>query len=309
MLIFKRFLLGLWFIWTCWFTYVTNQELTTNHNFFLDVIMAFLLFNAVPLYILHHRRKRRNIRLAFLARGDINRSIQKHAKFWRRLEKITLLLASAVGIYSIAWTLHQIPSLKEVPLNRKTVEVVRGPVSRLISWEEVYRQSSTPVTWRTCHEISVFVNPDKSTVAVPEIISLLSDVNEMTGLDFQYKGFSKEIPPIEDGKDKNTLLIAFYTEEESKKGFEFGNSLGRAFAVKDGEISRGYIGIKVPEFNEASDQAQKQVLAHEFGHILGLGHTTKPTDLMAPIAIGQEVTYNAVVRKYFKEHPGCVRKK
>ena len=50
--------------------------------------------------------------------------------------------------------------------------------------------------------------------------------------------------------------------------------------LDNGEILKSYITIYNVDELEASELAT--ILRHEFGHALGLGHSTDPEDLMAP---------------------------
>ncbi|NDB33228.1 MAG: peptidase M10A and M12B matrixin and adamalysin [Nitrososphaeria archaeon] len=71
--------------------------------------------------------------------------------------------------------------------------------------------------------------------------------------------------------------------------------------TKDGEILHS--NITIFDAHEVSDQNLGTIVRHEFGHALGLGHSTDPTDLMFPtvttaIPYVSECDYAALVSIY-----------
>ena len=306
-LLVKRFLLGAWFLWSCWFTYKADNFLNQDNNILQNILLAITLFNLVPWLILYRGRLKREALIYASKSGDTAGSIEENGKFWHIMRILGVGIIIVSGLLATSWSVGQ---LYTVPKNINTYEIhlyKKGTEASLISWNEVSLIGNTPRTWHTCESINVWVNVDSYPQAIEDVGNILTEINTMTGLNFVYKGISLEVPPQTEKQSPYNVLVAFYSEEQSKTGFEFGAAIGRAAGFGNGPLTNGYIGLQMPNYNNLPDYFKLQVLNHEFGHLLGLGHTTTKGELMAPLLTGINTTFNNTVQNYFKSHPGCVK--
>lgn len=307
LLIIKRFLLGAWFLWSCWFTYEADIFSGVNNSVFQDILVAITLFNLVPWLILYRGRLKREELLYANKSGDIAGSIEVHERFWRKMRALGVVVIVIAGLFATSWSVGQLYTAPKIIKFDDIYLYKSGTPARLMSWEEVSRAGNIPRTWHTCEDINVWVNVDSYPQAIEDVKNILTEINEMTGLNFVYKGVSLDIPPDSEKIAPYNVLVAFYDDEQSKLGFEFGAAIGKATAFGIGPLTHGYIGLQMPYYNNLPDHFKLQVLNHEFGHLLGLGHTTIKGELMAPMLTGLNLTFNNTVRDYFKANPGCVK--
>jgi hypothetical protein len=304
----KRFLLGLWFLWSCWFTYEANVFSSRDTNIFQSILFAIALFNLIPWLMLYRGRLKREALRYAKKSGDIAGSIEVHGKFLKKMRILGIGLILVAGLFATSWTIGEIYTAPKNIKYQETYLYKSGTPGRLITWTEVSRAGNIPRTWRTCEKINVWVNVDSYPTAIKDVKNILTEINTMTGLNFIYKGVSLEIPPDSEKIAPYNVLVAFYGEEQSKTGFEFGAAIGNAAGFGSGSLTNGYIGLQMPYYSQLPDHFKLQVMNHEFGHVLGLGHTTTKGELMAPMLTGLNVTFNNTVRDYFKAHPGCDRR-
>lgn len=303
----KRFLLGVWCLWSCWFTYKADLFSNIDINIFQDILIAITLFNLMPWLILYRGRLKREALKFARENGDLAGSIEIHGKFWRIMRTLGIGIIFTSGLFATSWSIGEFYA---APKNTNFNDIYlykSGTSASLISWEEVSLSGNIPRTWHTCEEINVWVNVDSYPQAIEDVRRILIEINAMTGLNFLYKGVSLDVPPDSEKIAPYNVLIAFFNEDQAKAGFEFGSAIGKAAGFGDGPLTHGYIGLQMPYYNLLPDHFKLQVMNHEFGHLLGLGHTTLKGELMAPLLTGRNLSFNNTVRDYFKAHPGCVR--
>lgn len=307
LLLVKRLLLGAWCLWSFWFTYKANIFLNQDNSILQDILLAITLFNLVPWLILYRGRLKREALIYARNSGDTAGSVEVYGKFWQIMRILGVGIIILSGLFATSWSVGQLYTAPK-NINFNNIHLYKpGTPASLISWEEVSLEGNIPRTWHTCENINVWVNVDSYPQAIEDVKNILSEINTITGLSFVYKGVSLEVPPETEKQEPYNVLVAFYSEEQSKSGFEFGAAIGRAAGFGDGPLTNGYVGLQMPYYSNLPDYFKLQVLNHEFGHLIGLGHTTTKGELMAPILTGINLTFNNTVRDYFKANPGCVK--
>lgn len=154
----------------------------------------------------------------------------------------------------------------------------------------------TPIRWDACSTIPVIVNASSAEPgAVDDVKESLAQITALTGLNFDYQGETSEIPQSDwylkswPNRDYPPLIIAWATPDTSSILVSNGDS-GRASAnpaLINGE-SRYVTGVVVlnakhnsiyePGFGEG--QTRGNLLLHEIGHAIGLGHAEHRGEMM-----------------------------
>jgi predicted Zn-dependent protease len=83
-------------------------------------------------------------------------------------------------------------------------------------------------------------------------------------------------------------------------------TLGLGSYSTDGlDFYRGELSIK-ESYSSLKENQKFGVIAHELGHVIGLGHVAAKNDIMYP-ENSQDVagTFSEEVTGFFNEHPGC----
>lgn len=313
---FKRVLLLAWFIATCLFTIDANEVEGIQNNIAADIVAAILLFNLTPWLISYSRWKRRKRRqekaLAeakdevagdYAPAGDYAYKQRSNLRF--AISLIVFLLVIG-GIYQ--WSNEQIAILNESPTPTYLDEFEKGAADPKLAWSQVAKRNKAPLTWHTCDKIKVLVNPGDVKSAVADVKEVIEDINQLTSLNFYYAGFTTKKPFV-DTPNINEVIIGFYSEEQADERFKFKDAIGLGGGRSvEGQIKYGDIGIRTPAYQKANKSIRKEVLLHEFGHVLGLDHVSKKNDLMYTNADGKQIRFNKETIEYFKAHPGCEKK-
>ena len=166
---------------------------------------------------------------------------------------------------------------------------------------EFVRVSTTgrPVGWDPCEPIRYVVNPSGAPSdwedTVEEAVEEISDASKF---DFTYDGttsdrdFDSRFSPTE--AKSSPVLIGWADPEEvpQLKGRTAG--VGGGTAVRDGGRTRFVTGIVVLDRDAFSEmhrtgrnEAERLIIAHELGHVLGLDHVDDSGELMNPEYVGQ----------------------
>jgi hypothetical protein len=151
--------------------------------------------------------------------------------------------------------------------------------------------SGAPVTWPCEARIEVVLNPDGAPEGYAELVaSALATVNGATSFDLVLTGETEDRGFLERGR--GPVLLGWADEEEVPQlagptagigGATYltgpggtGTAVG-GMVVIDRELPRGwFVGVD-----------EESVVVHELLHVLGLGHTDQPGQLMAAETSGQ----------------------
>ena len=305
-------LLLAWFIATCLFTIDANKVEGIENNIAADIVAAILLFNLIP-WLITYRRWRKRKKEKEKALNPARSFDENYVAPFRSIRRtnvgfaISLLVVAVIagGIYQ--WSAQQIANLEDSPTPTYLDSFEAGEVGKQISWLQVAKRNKAPLTWHTCDQIKVFVNPGVVKTAVDDVKVAIDEINELTGLKFYYAGFTTKQPFV-DSKDLNEVYVGFYSEDQAPDGFKFGKAIGLGGGEGGPSLTAGNIAIRVPAYTKANKALRKEVLLHEFGHVLGLNHVSVNRDLMAPTSDGTIVKFNKRVVEYFQTNPGCMTK-
>lgn len=158
---------------------------------------------------------------------------------------------------------------------------------------------TSPVTFSPCRPIHYVVRetnaPEGGDVYITEAIETIS---KYTGLQFIFDGTTDESPSIERkayqpdkyGDRWAPVLIAWADDKEKNKNSFTKDQIGEARTYKltrANGVSHYVTGQVVLDVNsllrlqqEASPEVITAVIKHEFGHLVGLGHTSAESELM-----------------------------
>ncbi len=167
-------------------------------------------------------------------------------------------------------------------------------------FEETNRDG-TPVRWNPCQPIHYVVNLSEApATAAGDIAGALARLSEATGLTFVSDGSTFEVPrkdrpsevPALYGQRWAPLLIGWALPGESDElpggrvvGEGGATSIGpaggdQAFVTGEIVIDAHTTAGLAPGFGAGPTMGQ--LLLHELGHVIGLGHSTDPTQVMYP---------------------------
>lgn len=309
---FKRVLLLTWFVATCLFTIDANEVEGIENNIAADIVAAIFLFNLIPWLISYRRwrKRKRKQEIAVSPAGVVDQDFVMPVRS-RRGANIGLAISVIVVVVMAAsfyqWANEQVAILNESPTPTYLDSFERGAPDPKLVWTQVAQRNKSPLTWHTCKKIKVLVNPGDVKSAVEDVKEVIEDINQLTSLNFYYAGSTTKQPFV-DISNEYEVLVGFYSEEEAPEGNKFKDAigLGRADGYF-GNVVSGGIGIRTPAYQKVSKSLRKEVLLHEFGHVLGLDHVSKKNDLMSVQVNGSKTTFNKETQEYFLNNPGCVK--
>ncbi len=309
---FKRVLLLAWFVATCLFTIDANEVEGIENNIAADIVAAILLFNLIPWFVSYRRwRKRKSeqeIALSPVKTLDHNYVVPVRSRRSANIRfAISLIVVLVMAGSFYQWANEQVAILNESPTPTYLDEFEKGSADPKLVWSQVAQRNKSPLTWHTCKKIKVLVNPGDVKSAVVDVKEVIEDINQLTSLNFYYAGFTTKKPFV-DTPELNEVIVGFYSEEQADERFKFKNAIGLGGGRSvEGEIKYGDIGIRTPAYQKVSKSLRKEVLLHEFGHVLGLDHVSKKNELMSVQVNGSKTTFNKETQEYFLNNPGCVK--
>lgn len=159
--------------------------------------------------------------------------------------------------------------------------------------------SDQPITWDPCRPIRYAINPQGGPQDAVELVQeSVEIVAALTGLEFEYTGLTDDRPEWERPfipsfrSEKGPALISWATEEEVAALSGNVAGVGGAAAVPDRlgkmHLKGGGVTLDIASFDRMSERpsggraAQRRVILHELGHLVGLDHVDDDGELMAP---------------------------
>lgn len=216
----------------------------------------------------------------------------------------------------------QAPAVRRLPAvrtGRLSVRVVASDVASPDDWTFLMDGGSR---WNPCEPITWSYNPTGEPYdALPDVTAAFSKIAGASGLTFRYAGPTPLIylglpgglaggADITVGWANPTLLSDLVGSVVG-----LGGALGTKVTGHDvtWKLTQGWVTLDnadplrpKPGFGASSFG---QVLLHETLHVLGLGHAEQPTQLMYPVASGQNTTFGAGDRAGIARigaAPGCL---
>lgn len=165
----------------------------------------------------------------------------------------------------------------------------------------LHQNGGLPVAWDPCQPIHIVVRPNNEIPGGEQFLNqALAEVSKDTGLYFVDDGATTENPspsrdsyqPKRYGQNWSPVLIAWSTPQEFPD--LAGNVVGLASPVavggKDARIVSGQVVFDAPDLARIEGYPNGStyvydVLLHELGHLVGLGHIADPEAIMNPIEI------------------------
>ena len=156
--------------------------------------------------------------------------------------------------------------------------------------------NSRPARWDRCTPIRYAVNlasiPPDTTNALEIIQRAISEISTASGFTFQYVGDTSIIPNTSQSPewmtDQADLFIGFAdpTSVPRLAGAVAGTTQLRTARTADGSLRITGSGVAIDGTEQLSlgfrSYGLGQIVLHELGHVLNLGHTDDPEQLMYP---------------------------
>jgi hypothetical protein len=159
--------------------------------------------------------------------------------------------------------------------------------------------SGRPVGWDPCDQIHFVVNPQGAPADWEDTVEgAVEEITEASDFDFQYDGTTDDRRFddrfTETGDDPLPVLVSWAGPDDVPELEGETAGIGGSASRRTGAHTHFVTGIVVLDqgaFDEmhrtGRNQAQRLILAHELGHVLGLDHVDDSGELMNPEYVGQ----------------------
>lgn len=158
------------------------------------------------------------------------------------------------------------------------------------TFARVQRDGVSPVTWPCEGAIPVEVNPAGAPKDYEALIGrAIARANAASGFRFEVVGEVQDWDFLERGRGPVLLGFADETEVELLAGITAGIG-GSTYAWETGDgpyTAVGGVVVLDTDVVDRPDEGAELILLHELGHVLGLGHTETPGELMQATGSGQ----------------------
>ncbi|MEO5982298.1 MAG: matrixin family metalloprotease [Pedococcus sp.] len=198
-----------------------------------------------------------------------------------------------------------------VPVDAKDEPLGRPPLSQSASTDYVFMShtggpTSAPVAWDPCRPIHIVVNSADAPADADRLLAeAASEVSRATGLQFVVEGQTDEVPsagrqPIDGkryGNRWSPVLLAWtnpsVVPELAGNVAGIGGPRGATYAQSvDQHWVSGVVFLRGPTFASILTRSNgwsqaRAIVMHELGHLIGLNHVEKRSELMYSDNVGK----------------------
>ena len=160
------------------------------------------------------------------------------------------------------------------------------------TFARVQRDGVSPVTWRCDESIPVVVNPQGAPREYEDLVDAAIDrVNTASGFRFEVVGETADRDFLD--RSQGPVLLGFADEDEvAELAGDVAGIGGSVYALPAGPgrvtAVGGVVALDTDVVNDdVPFEAAEAVLVHELLHVLGLGHTDAPGELMRATGNGR----------------------